>query len=269
MQLFEKIVKEISGFPHSTLRIHGVGEPVRWQYLSHALEFAAQYNVRTWLFTCLVTEDVSLLEKLVKYCKIIEISINSFNEEEYKTTKGIDAYHQVKHGIEFIRAIAKSKGFSTRIIVSRVESVDKQYDTDFVEYWKNSNLVDDAFVRAYHNYNLLLDNKSRHPGQQIIPCLVHWSRFNIDCDGTVVLCFNELFKGKYADKSLVLGNIADQAIREIWHCDRLNLVRKAQLEKNYNIIDFSDSLPCVSCSSCQPLGESGVPTSEYQIEFTD
>jgi len=165
-----------------------------------------------------------------------------------------------------LRAIIRSKKFSTRIIVSRVESEDKQYDSAFVRYWKKSNLVDDAFIRTYHDYNALLNNKFDSKRQEIIPCLVHWNRFNIDCNGTVTLCFNELFKGKHLDESLVLGNIENQTISEIWHCEKLNLVRKAQLEKDYSIVKFTDKLPCVNCYSCQPLRQEGRHTSEYQIE---
>lgn len=265
-QLFKKIVHEMSVFHHSTLRIHGVGEPIRWEKLSHALRFASEHNVRTWLFTCLLTEDISLLEELAEYCNIIEISINSFDKGEYKRTKGIDAFPTVKKNIELLRTFIKSKNLPTRIIVSRVESKDKQYDSNFVRYWKGRNLADDAFIRTYHDYNALLNNKFNRKRQEIISCLVHWNRFNIDYDGTAVLCFNELFKGKHPDKTLVLGNIENQTISEIWHCEKLNLVRGAQIEKDYSIVKFTDELPCINCSSCQLLRQEGRPTSENQIE---
>lgn len=266
LRLFKKLIQEMTAFRHSTLRIHGVGEPILWKELSKALRFASEHNVRTWLFTCLITEDTSLLEELVEYCDIIEISVNSFDEDDYRKTKGIDAFLLVKYNIEFLRDIIISENLSTRIIVSRVESEDKQYDSDFVRYWKSSNLVSDAFIRSYHDYNALLDNRFQRKIQEVIPCLVHWSRFNIDYDGTVVLCFNELFKGKYPDESLVLGNMENQTISEIWHCEKLNLVRRAQLEKDYSIVKFTNKLPCLNCSSCQPLRQEGRHTSEYQLK---
>jgi len=266
LSLFKKIVKEMSNFRHSTLRIHGVGEPILWKKLPQALRFASKHNVRTWLFTCLVTENKSLLEELVTYCNIIEISVNSFDNEDYKKTKGIDAFPLVRHNIEFLRKIVKSRNLSTRIIVSRVESEDKEYDPQFIKYWKSTDLVDDAFVRSYHDYNSLLDNKFQRNIRDIVPCLVHWSRFNIDCNGAAVLCFNELFKGKELDESLVLGNINCQTIGEIWHNKKLNKIRKAQMKKDYSIVDFTNNLPCINCHSCQPLWHTEKPTSEYQIK---
>lgn len=267
LRLFKKIVREMSAFPHSTLRIHGVGEPILWRELTKALRFAAKHMVRTWLFTCLVTEETSLIKKLAEYCNIIEICINSFNKDDYKRIKRIDTFSLVKQNIGLLRTIVKSKNLSTRIIVSRVESEDKRCDSAFVRYWKRSNLVDDAFIRTYHDYNALLDNKFNRKREEIVPCLVHWNRFNVDCDGTVVLCFNELFKGKHPDETLVLGNIGNQTIDEIWHGEKLNLVRKAQIEKDYAIINFTNNLPCINCSSCQPLEGAEKPTSEHQIKL--
>lgn len=221
--------------------------------------------MQTWLFTCLVTEDISLLENLVKYCNIIEVSVNSYDKKEYIKTKGIDAFLLVKRNIEILNIIIKYKNLSTKIIVSRVEGKDKQYNSDFVKYWKSGNLTDDAFVCTYHDYNSLLSNKFNRESHEIIPCLVHWNRFNIDYDGKVVLCFNELFKGKHPDNSLGLGDIKNQAIREIWHCEKLNLVRKAQLEKDYSIVKFTDKLPCITCTSLQ-IQDHKRHKSEYQVE---
>ena len=253
LHLFKKIVREMSNYPHSTLRIHGVGEPILWKELSFALEFATDHHVRTWLFTCLVTQSEELLKDLATYSDIIEISVNSIDAKEYKQTKGIDEFSLVKHNIKFLKDFVSSNNLSTRIIVSRVESDNKIYDADFVQYWKATHLLDDCFIRSYHDYNTLLENKLQQERQEPISCLVHWNRFNIDCDGTAVVCFNELFKGKHPEKNLTFGSINTQSVSEIWHCDRLNLIRAAQVEKDYSIVDFTDKLPCINCSSCQPL----------------
>lgn len=265
--LFENIVTEMSEYPHSTLRLHGVGEPLLWNELAHALKFAFEHNVLTWIFTSLITKDQSLLKALVSYCNIIEISINAFDKQEYQKTKGINAFDQVRTNLEFLRGMINKDHLSTRIIVSRVESKNKRYDADFIDYWKSNSLVDDAFVRSYHDYNSVLANKLGQKTQGIIPCLVHWSRFNIDNDGTVVLCFNELFKGPIPNADIVLGNIEKQTIGEIWHCEKLNLLRRAQLNRDYSGIDFKETLPCLNCTSCQPYRGGNKPTSEFQIKF--
>jgi MoaA/NifB/PqqE/SkfB family radical SAM enzyme len=267
LSLFKKIAAEMSEFPHTTLRIHAVGDPILWRYLPHALRFTRKNNVRTWLFTSLVTNDISLLETLAHHTDIIEISLNSYDQENYKKTKGIDAFSRVKQGIEFLHTTCRDKKFSTRVIVSRVQSEDKAYDDAFVHYWKETRLVADAFIRSYHDYNTLLENKFGMEQREIVPCLVHWSRFNIDSDGSAVICFNELFKGKHADQSLILGNTREQTIAEIWQGEKLNQVRRAQLAKDYSLVDFTSRLPCKGCLSCQSMTEKKRPTSEYQVRM--
>lgn len=263
--LFKKIVDEMSAFDHTTLRIHAVGEPVLWADLPDALRFASERGVRTWLFTALVTEDATLLEAMARYCDILEISLNAKDEKEYERTKGIDAYERVTGNIERLRHISESEGLSPRIVVSRVESEDKEYDAAFVDYWRESGWVDDAFVRTYHDYNTLLENRFSREREEIIPCLVHWSRFNIDCDGSAVLCFNELFKGKRAAEGMILGNLGTESIADIWHGEKLNMVRLAQLNGDYSIVTFTEGLPCEGCSSCQSLYDKSKPTSEHQV----
>jgi MoaA/NifB/PqqE/SkfB family radical SAM enzyme len=263
--LFKKIVQEVANFPHSTLRIHGVGEPLLWAELVNALRFTSEQNVRSWLFTSLITQEQKILYELATSCTIIEISINSFDAENYKATKGIDAFAIVERNLKTMREIIRSNNLSTRMIASRVESVDQHYDAEFIMYWKSSNLLDDVFIRSYHDYNAILENTLRHSVQEITPCLVHWNRFNIDRDGAAVICFNELFKGTHPDETLVLGNVQNQSISELWHCTKLEQIRNAQLEKNYTRVDFTDVLPCKNCTSCQPIGQQVKPTSEHQI----
>jgi hypothetical protein len=264
LQLFKKIVAEMSIFHQSTLRIHGVGEPLMWKNLSKGLEFSSNKNVRTWLFTSLITRDILLLEELVSNANIIEISINSFDSDNYKYTKGIEAFSIVENNLNIMREIVQKKNLSTRIIASRVESEDKQYDSEFITHWKKSKLLDDVFIRSYHDYNAIIDNTFQRKQNEILQCLVHWNRFNIDCDGSAVICFNELFRGKSSDSGLIFGNIRDCSICDLWHCNKLNIIRRAQMEKNYSIVNFTKHLPCINCSSCQPSGNLST-TSECQI----
>ena len=265
LSLFEKIVHEMAGYSHSALRIHSVGEPLLWNGLIPALEFAQQRAVKTWVFTSAVTEDVSILKAMCACAGIIEVSVNSISAEDYRRTKGIDAFVLVKRNVELMHSFIAGKGTSTRLIVSRVQSARRSDDDEFVAYWKSSGVVHDAFVRTYHTYNDLLSSAEVQPSSvEHQPCLVHWARFNVSVDGDVVVCFNELFRPA-VDPSLVLGDVARQSIAEIWHGPRLTALRAAELTGDYSRLDFRDALPCKDCRSCQPL-RGGNQTSEYQVK---
>lgn len=262
LKLFMKVVDEMSSYPLSTLRIHGVGEPILWDSLPIAVRYASDRKVSSWLFTSLCTQRSSLIETIARNCSIIEVSANSYDPIDYKRTKGIDAFQQVVDNVELMKEIVESESLHTRVLVSRVESIDKGYDSSFVKYWKESGLVDDAFIRSYHDYNSLMPKRGANP-QPASCCLVHWARFNIDSDGKAMLCFNELFREERRE-DLIFGDISYRSIKQIWHSEKLNMVRKAQIMGDYSLIKFADQIPCASCTSCQSL-DSEKPTSETQI----
>lgn len=263
IDLFRKITDEVALYPHSSIRVHGVGEPILWDELIEALRYAHSKGILIWLFTSLVTNEKRLLEEITQNCNIIEVSINSSDPADYINTKGIDAFDIVRKNLEYIKALTANEGTGTRIVASRVESENRQYDQNFIKFWKDSGLVDDAFVRSYHSYNSLMPDREEKGAGGIVRCLVHWNRFNIDCDGTAVVCFNELFKETYPD-SIVLGNLHDQSISSVWHSDKLNSIRRAYMEGDLSILPFSRDLPCLGCKSCQEEGGCR-ETSEFQI----
>jgi len=265
LKIFKKIVDEIKvNGSESILRIHAVGEPTLWRNIDKAVSYAKKQNVKTWLFTCAITEDYKLLQTLCENVNIIEVSVNSTNKEDYIKTKGVDAFELVQKNINFIYGQKKIHNLQTRIIASRVQSDNKESDDAFIKYWKGSKNVDDAFVRSYHTYNGAIGALDDNTNELIkAPCLVHWGRFNIDFTGKVVICFNELFK-ETIHPEFILGNLKKQSIYQIWHGEALNKIRQSELTNDYTILNFKKEVPCKNCKYCQPLNGTR-QTSEYQI----
>jgi MoaA/NifB/PqqE/SkfB family radical SAM enzyme len=266
LPLFKRIIEEMSLYPWSTLRIHAVGEPLLWKMLPDALRIARENGVRCWLFTSAVTSDKRLLDVICENARIVEVSVNSTDREDYLRTKGVDAFDLVMQNMHYMHRIKSRFGF--RLIVSRVQSQDKAADEGFVKHWKSTGLVDDAFIRAYHTYNDLLPSHSARPcSKRRKPCLVHWARFNISVDGRAVVCFNELFN-KSIDPSVVLGDVRTHSISSIWQGEKLRDIRKAELSGDYSCLHSSGALPCKDCTSCQPL-RGNRKTSEAQITLRE
>jgi len=267
LALYQKIVNEVSQYPHASIRLHSVGEPLDWEDLGAALELTPA-DLKSWLFTSAVTRELALLEQVCRKISIVEVSVNSAGPEDYRLTKGIDAFSLVEGNIRAMRACIQAEGLPTRLIASRVQSQDEAADREFVRFWKASGLVDDAFVRSYHTYNDLIDPlmpggaEGKHQ-----PCLVHWARFNISAGGLAVVCFNELFKQEIPP-ALILGDIRQQSIAEVWTGEKLAALRKAELSEDYTGCAFADELPCKHCTSCQPLFGNN-QTSEYQIRMLE
>lgn len=264
LPLFKKIIQEVSRFSNSIVRLHSEGEPILWENLTKALAFASQHNVKTWVFTCAVTNDTTLLESLCQNASIIEVSVNSTTPEDYLATKGVDAFSLVYGNISLMRKIIDERKLPTRLIVSRVQSFEVAKDDEFVTHWKSSGLVDDAFVRSYHNYNEMIDLHENGTVKKVInPCLVHWARFNVGVKGQAVVCFNELFK-TYLDPAVILGDLNHQMIQDIWQGDQLNQIRLAELSGDYSS-SLAEKLPCKECTSCQSACHQN-NTSECQLD---
>lgn len=262
LDLFKKIADEISLYPNSTLRIHSVGEPLMWDELEQAVDYAHSKGIITWIFTNAVTKDKKLLETVLLKCTIVEVSVNSFEPIEYKETKGVNSFELVKENIGYMHNFIKDNKLNTRLLLSRVESDDKEYDQQFISYWNATGFAADVFVRSYHSYNSLIEDKIK--GNKIVACNVHWGRFNVDTNGEVIVCYNELFKGPSMDRSLVLGDLKKQTIQEVWHGDKLAKIRQSQIEGKPELVDFTENLPCNNCTYCQPLFSDAVK-SENQI----
>jgi len=266
LNLFKKIVDEISvKRPSAMLRIHSVGEPTMWDELPQAVKYAKEKGVKTWIFSCAVSTDQELLRVLCDNVNIIEISVNSIDSKDYLQTKGIDAFATVIANIKFMAGYKATNQLPTRLIVSRVQSDSQKADEKFVQFWKDSQLVDDAFVRSFHSYNDLLAKTVPDTESKKAPCLVHWARFNIDLTGEVVVCFNELFK-ESVNPNVVIGNINQESIANIWQGKTLKAIRQAELSGDYSQLAHGDELPCVNCHFCQPL-HSTRQTSDHQVKI--
>jgi len=263
LNLYKKIADEISVNRHSVLRIHSVGDPIVWENLGEAVRITNEKGINTWLFTSAVTTEKLILKDICEYTSIIEISVNSITPSDYFATKGIDAFDLVFENIKYLHEYITKNGKKTRLIASRVQSFDKNKDNDFVNFWKSSGYVDDAFIRTYHTYNDILPKMTLKTDLIHKPCLVHWARFNVSVDGYVIICFNELFK-ENLNKDIIIGDLNYHTIKEIWQGEKLNSIRIAELSGNYSDLEFKN-FPCKNCYSCQPLF-GNCQTSEYQIE---
>lgn len=258
IDVFRKVADEIAMHPDSVLRLHSVGEPLLWDKLIDAVQYAKAHSVKTWLFTSAAIENPEIYRILCKNVDIIEVSVNSINEDDYTKTKGANLFRTVKANIEHMCEMILSQGLSVRLICSRVQTNDPQKDQEFIEYWKNIPGISDAFIRSYHDYNGILSDEVKTERKKQ-PCLVHWGRFNIDTDGKVIVCFNELFR-KNVCSDYILGSIVEDSIESIWKSEKLNTIRSFLL----NHSDETIPLPCLTCTTCQKYPPHGM-TSEYQI----
>ena len=270
IELFQRIALEIAEYQNCAVRIHSVGEPLLWTHLPEAAGFLGEKNIQSWIFISAVTQDKKLLKTLCDNISIIEISVNAIHPDEYLATKGVDAFATVISNIQWMSGYIKTNQLKTKLLLSRVETSYKEADKTFVDYWTQTGLAADVFVRSYHNYNNLLSVRNGNsPKESCLtqlqgrnkrfrlrwrddnvpkePCLALWARASIDCDGTMVCCFNELFKRYSPD--VILGKLGTGvSIRHLWQSEKLHLIRACDTTGDFSSLNFQ--VPCKNCTSC-------------------
>jgi len=72
---------------------------------------------------------------------------------------------------------------------------------------------------------------------EFIPCYFPFGHFAIQYDGTVRLCCID------ANSSTIIGDVKKQSIREIWHSEAINEIRRHHLKREL------DKVPSI-CKKC-------------------
>ena len=234
---------------HTMVRLHGVGEPVLHSRFEDLLQIIRDRELqdRFWLFTCgFMRED--LLRPLVESLGIIEVSINSCTEDDYRATKGLGDFTAVVRNICRLQDEVARNKVGTRILLSRVES-GTPADEEFTSYWRERGF--ESFVRSYHSYSGILTARGSAPQETVKPkCLVPWRRFNLDgtlVPGqlTAVNCFNSLFRHPTTiDPAALLGSYPDQSLDELWNNAGFHRLRRQLMRGERTGTD------CDGCTEC-------------------
>ena len=104
----------------------------------------------------------------------------------------------------------------------------------FLKQWRGNKEINMIRLKPKANLNAE-DLKDKMP---TTACIQVWRNFNVNWDGTVIPCCFDV------DKKYVLGNVAEQSVKDIWTSDKFREFRKMQAA---NKIDM-----CFNCDFGQP-----------------
>jgi radical SAM protein with 4Fe4S-binding SPASM domain len=167
------------------------------------------------------------------------ISLDAFTAQTYEKIRGKGFDKVVANTLEIIEERTKRNSKLPIIRVSWVDmEVNREEKNAFIEYWKG--LVDHVDVQNWSDFTNV-PSKVDLNTPKIFECRSPWQRMSILANGDVLPCCD--FNGR----SLVLGNIKNESLTQIWQGEKLLEIRK-ELQ--------SDGSPI--CSACQ-RGQ-GAPT---------
>ncbi len=159
------------------------------------------------------------------------VSLDAFKEETYLKQRGPGYKKVVSNLLNFLDEKKKRKSVLPITRVSFIETNDNKDELkDFVEFW--SDKVDHIDLQKLINFNKEVNDSYQTKQWN---CIDPFRRVAIVSDGSVLPCCS------FWGKNLVLGNIKDQSIIDIWNGQEMTKVRKDLLSDQSNI--------CTTCQS--------------------
>lgn len=245
LDLYKKIIDEMSQYKYTSLRPMGFGEALMNPEFISMIRYAKKKGINEiWLNTNGILLSPKMSRELFDAgIDRIEVSIDAFTPEMFHKIKGKDLYDKVvKNTLECCR-LRKELRSKTEIVVSFVESELNTSEKDaFVKFWNN--YADVVRVRQFHQYiasvkNLRVDKEKKE--KERITCTIFWDRVLIGCDGDLKFCcLDEENKG-------VMGNVKKQSIREIWNSEKYKKLRMLHTKRMFSKIPL--------CSICRSYHE--------------
>jgi len=261
-ELYRKIIDEASQYDVQRCALLLMNEPLLDRDLPARIKYAKErFPERTEV---MITSNGSVLtdEKIRGLIDSgldrIKISIQGLDPEVYRETMGGLKYDKTIAGVKkLIKAVRASPNRRPKVVLSIVATGTNEREVRrFKLHWR---------LRGVKATSVVFENKAgnvrmKSPMGQLSPqglrpfksCFRPFRTFYVLWNGDVIPCCADW------GKKLVLGNVAEKSIREIWHGEAATRLRES-------IRRWDDSLPgiCKACSKATAHGAHHVKPARF------
>lgn len=233
-ELAKKAIDEINNYGLEMMCLTDFGEPFLNKEFFEISRYAARSAKIKHLFIStnglLIDRNVSEQLLTSGLDKII-VSLDGACKETYERIRIGSDYDKVVHNIlDFIEMRRKHNKVKPSVAVQiiRMHDTVKEID-DFLRFWKSRiDPQDQIDIKEYigWQYQVPYRNSLRENKIKIrVPCLVYlWSNLAIHSNGNICACCYDL------NGELILGNIKENSIYDIWHGKKCRQLRFAHLK---------------------------------------
>jgi len=238
--LFSKIVDECADLKVKEVAIYRLGEPLLDSGFSEKVAYAKKAGIEivsTNTNASLLDEEVAL-KILNSGLDIVYISLDANSKEVYeRIRKGLD-YDVVEKNIKRFIELKNSVSKETPEIILNFCRTDENKDQvkDFVRKWSKHGQI---WISNTHDWSGKAEVKAKNSlARRIDPCRLLWTELVVSWDGKVPLCCID-----YDDK-MVMGDLKNESIREVWSGERLKKNRKIHVDGDFNKLPLCKSCTC-------------------------
>ncbi|MDP2303226.1 MAG: radical SAM protein [Ignavibacteria bacterium] len=229
--LFMSLMDEIDLYGKRQIALHKDGEPLIHPRIVDILE-RVKKNVPHEVY--LSTNGLTLNRKLcdlilANRIDIVNFSIGAGSGEFYEKVRGKGFHKLIKNVHDFLNMVSESK-WKPKVIVQIIELPEHQEMSKeikaFKKYWKNFDVEIAVWKKLTWG---VFENDGTFPYRY--PCYSLWNSFNINSNGLVTACCIDW------KQELVIGNVYNRRIKEIWSDETLKELRLRHINKEENEID--------------------------------
>jgi len=215
--LYYKIIKEAVREKVYSIKFSWRGEPLLHPNIAHMVWYAKRSGIKDVAF---LTNGHALNTKMAGALvnaglDWISISFDGF-KEDYDKIRYPAKFEDTFAKVQFLRKYRDSKEIKKpQIRVQSIWSVIRGRETEFLKLWEG---VADKVYFIPDQVRTLDEEDYKHDLSYICPN--PWQRICIAANGNVVQCITDY------TESVVLGNVNEQSIKEIWHGEKMNEFRR-------------------------------------------
>lgn len=199
--------------PKPYIRFVRWGEPTLHKGLFTFIREAHKRGMKTHFNTNGYTLDDKMIEQIVSSkLDSIKFSFQGYDWMEYEEYRGRDFYNILAMKARQLKEYRSRFGDKPYIVIGTTVEKPVKARTEFFQ-----SIMADSADLVTVGQTRDLDEVPENPP---VGCREVFDKMSIDWDGTVVACC-----GDY-DRLMVIGNIHQNTLKEIWHGEKLNKIRE-------------------------------------------
>jgi radical SAM protein with 4Fe4S-binding SPASM domain len=278
IELFQKIIDDLGDFDESikVLRLYKDGEPLVNKRLADMIAYAKQSGHVEYIDT---TTNGSLMtpERMGPVLEAgldkVNVSIYGMNRDQYKSFTGFN--FDFEKFVENITWLADNKGDCEVAVKVPSELITDKQKEEFYETFGNlsDRIFIENFMECWPDFDVvgrtgatITKGIYQQPPKMVDTCPYIFYSYSINSDGLVSSCFLDW------GRKLLIGDVKEDSVKDIWHSDKMNALRRTHLEGKR-----LDTDTCKSCGqlnfgmpdNIDPYRDELLPKfTEYEKEYT-
>lgn len=241
-ELFDRIIGQCADYGVDSIKLNLWGESTLHPDLAKMISHAKAKGILNTQFN---TNGILMNEKLIR--EIFEsgldrmtFSVDGATRETYEKIRSKSDYDSVMGNLDLLFRLKHKHGYESPLItlqIIQMKDTEKEIEV-FIKKWEDTAdyiTVTNIGTTSGMENNLAMSAREIG-GMKKAPCPQLWQRLSVYWNGDVTVCCSD-YNG-----FLTVGSIKDSTINELWHCNKLE-----DLRKRHKKLDFN-GLICAPCT---------------------